>query len=219
MGFSVPGQPQNTAPRGAPVATSRAGGYAAPTTRQQEAALATVAPSEPVKYEAGGEEIELSPELIKAYLVNGDADKVTDQEVMMYLNLCRFNHLNPWLKEVYLIKYGDKPATMVPGKESFMKRAERNQHFAGIESGIVVHNSNNNQIEYREGSAVYLRLYQFWSGPWLGIYPGGPHEPYRHDDRSVCPCLCSTTTRTTTTLPSTFCRLLVLSKLRRMKTP
>lgn len=30
MGFSVPGQPQNTAPRGAPVATSRAGGYAAP---------------------------------------------------------------------------------------------------------------------------------------------------------------------------------------------
>ena len=39
----------------------------------------------------GGEEIELSPELIKAYLVNGDADKVTDQEVMMYLNLCRFN--------------------------------------------------------------------------------------------------------------------------------
>ena len=95
MGFSVPGQPQNTAPRGAPVATSRAGGYAAPTTRQQEAALATVAPSEPVKYEAGGEEIELSPELIKTYLVNGDADKVTDQEVMMYLNLCRFNHLNP----------------------------------------------------------------------------------------------------------------------------
>ena len=54
MGFSVPGQPQNTAPRGAPVATSRAGGYAAPTTRQQEAALATVAPSEPVKYEEGG---------------------------------------------------------------------------------------------------------------------------------------------------------------------
>lgn len=170
MGFSVPGQPQNTAPRGAPVATSRAGGYAAPTTRQQEAALAPAAPSEPVKYEAGGEEIELSPELIKAYLVNGDADKVTDQEVMMYLNLCRFNHLNPWLKEVYLIKYGDKPATMVPGKESFMKRAERNQHFAGIESGIVVHNSNNNQIEYREGSAVYADFGEKLIGGWAKVY-------------------------------------------------
>lgn len=27
----------------------------------------------------------------------------------MFLNLCRYNHLNPWLKEAYLIKYGDKP--------------------------------------------------------------------------------------------------------------
>ena len=55
---------------------------------------------------------------------------------MMYLNLCRFNHLNPWLKEVYLIKYGDKPATMVPGKESFMKRAERNQHLQALKAAL-----------------------------------------------------------------------------------
>ena len=120
MGFSVPGQnTQNTAPRSAPVATSRAGNYATTMTRQQDAALAPAMPSEPVKYEADGQEIELSPELIKSYLVSGDADKVNDQEVMMFLNLCRYNHLNPWLKEAYLIKYGDKPATMVPGQGIF----------------------------------------------------------------------------------------------------
>lgn len=171
MGFSVPGQnTQNTAPRSAPVATSRAGNYATTMTRQQDAALAPAMPSEPVKYEADGQEIELSPELIKSYLVSGDADKVNDQEVMMFLNLCRYNHLNPWLKEAYLIKYGDKPATMVPGKESFMKRAERNQHFAGIESGIVVHNSNNNQIEYREGSAVYEDFGEKLIGGWAKVY-------------------------------------------------
>ena len=171
MGFSVPGQnTQNTAPRSAPVATSRAGNYATTMPRQQDAALAPAMPSEPVKYEADGQEIELSPELIKSYLVSGDADKVNDQEVMMFLNLCRYNHLNPWLKEAYLIKYGDKPATMVPGKESFMKRAERNQHFAGIESGIVVHNSNNNQIEYREGSAVYEDFGEKLIGGWAKVY-------------------------------------------------
>lgn len=39
MGFSVPGQnTQNTAPRSAPVATSRAGNYATTMTRQQDAA-------------------------------------------------------------------------------------------------------------------------------------------------------------------------------------
>lgn len=37
MGFSVPGQnTQNTAPRSAPVATSRAGNYATTMTRQQD---------------------------------------------------------------------------------------------------------------------------------------------------------------------------------------
>lgn len=55
MGFSVPGQnTQNTAPRSAPVATSRAGNYATTMTRQQDAALAPAMPSEPVKYEADG---------------------------------------------------------------------------------------------------------------------------------------------------------------------
>lgn len=171
MGFSVPGQnTQNTAPRSAPVATSRAGSYAPTMTSQQDATLAPAMPSEPIKYEAGGQEIELSPELIKSYLVSGDADKVNDQEVMMFLNLCRYNHLNPWLKEVYLIKYGDKPATMVPGKEAFMKRAERNPHFTGIECGIVVHNTSTGQIEYREGSAVYEEFGEKLIGGWAKVY-------------------------------------------------
>mgnify|MGYP000075585880 CR=1 FL=1 len=51
-----------------------------------------------------------------------------------------------------------------------MKRAERNQHFAGIESGIVVHNSNNNQIEYREGSAVYEDFGEKLIGGWAKVY-------------------------------------------------
>lgn len=171
MGFSVPGQnPQNTAPRGAPVASSRAGGFAPTVARQQETGIAPALPSEPVKYEAGGEEIELSPDLIKQYLVSGDAEKVTDQEVMMYLNLCRFNHLNPWLKEAYLIKFGSNPATMVPSKEAFMKRAERNPHFVGLECGIVVYNANTQQIEYREGSAVYTDYGEKLIGGWAKVY-------------------------------------------------
>ena len=88
----------------------------------------------------------------------------------MFLNLCRYNHLNPWLKEVYLIKYGDKPATMVPGKEAFMKRAERNPHFTGIECGIVVHNTSTGQIEYREGSAVYEEFGEKLIGGWAKVY-------------------------------------------------
>lgn len=83
-----------------------------------------------------GEEIQLSPEIVKSYLVSGDAEKVTDQEVMMFLALCRFQKLNPFLKEAYLIKYGNAPATMVTGKETFLKRAVKNPRYRGHKVGI-----------------------------------------------------------------------------------
>lgn len=83
-----------------------------------------------------GEEIQLSPDIIKSYLVSGDADNVTDQEIMMFLALCKFQKLNPFLKEAYLIKYGTAPATMVTGKETFLKRAVKNPRYKGHKVGI-----------------------------------------------------------------------------------
>ena len=69
-----------------------------------------------VKYESNGTEVTLSPAIIKKYLVNGQGN-VTDQEVVMFLNLCKAQRLNPFLREAYLIKYGSKPATIVTGRK------------------------------------------------------------------------------------------------------
>ena len=69
----------------------------------------------------------------------------------MFINLCRFSGLNPWLKEAYCIKYGSEPATMVVGKEAFQKRAEANPHFDGAEAGIIVADEKN-VITYRKGT-------------------------------------------------------------------
>ena len=52
-----------------------------------------------VEYEANGEIVKLSPNMIKKYLVNGDG-AVTDQEIMMFLSLCRYQHLNPFLRSI-----------------------------------------------------------------------------------------------------------------------
>ena len=82
-----------------------------------------------------GEEIQLSPQIVKQYLVSGDAAKVSDQEVMMFLALCKFQKLNPFLREAYLIKYGNSPATIVTGKETFLKRAVKNPSYQGHETG------------------------------------------------------------------------------------
>ena len=78
-----------------------------------------------VEFEVNGQTVKLSPAIIRNYLVNGNGN-VSDQEVVMFLNLCKFNRLNPFLREAYLIKYGSSPATMMLGKDAITKRAMRN---------------------------------------------------------------------------------------------
>ena len=105
-----------------------------------------------VKYTANGEDVTLTPSMVKKFLVSGNANAVTDQEVMMFISLCRYQHLNPFLREAYLVKYGDKnPATIVTGKDTFLKRASRNERYEGKESGIIVKNKDG-KIDYREGT-------------------------------------------------------------------
>ena len=107
----------------------------------------------PIEYKCGEETVKLSPSIIKKYLVNGNGD-VTDQEVVMFLNLCRFQHLNPFLREAYLIKFGNQPATIVTGKDAITKRAMRNPKFGGQQAGVVIFHNDRNELEYRNGSLV-----------------------------------------------------------------
>lgn len=94
-----------------------------------------------VKYDTDNGSVELSADIIKRYLVpagkDGKPSQVTDQEVTMFLNLCKYQKLNPFLREVYLIKYGTSPATMVTGKETFLKRAMKNPKYRGHETFIT----------------------------------------------------------------------------------
>ena len=105
-----------------------------------------------VKFMANGVEVKLSPAIVKKFLISGNPENVTEQEVMMFLMLCSHQQLDPFLKEAYCIKYGSSPATIVVGKEAFMKRAEDHPQFDGFEAGIIV--VNDGGLEYRNGSFV-----------------------------------------------------------------
>lgn len=107
----------------------------------------------PVVFQVNGAEVKLTPAIVRNYLVSGDKDRVSDQEVAMFINLCKFSQLNPWLREAYCIKYGTEPATLVVGKEAFMKRAESHQQFDGFEAGVIVQYENG-EIETRPGTLV-----------------------------------------------------------------
>ena len=104
-----------------------------------------------VEFDVNGMQVKLTPAIVKNYMISGNKDSVTDQEIAMFMNLCKFSGLNPWIKEAYCIKYGSEPATMVVGKEAFQKRAESHPAFDGFDAGIIVIDESGN-ITYRQGT-------------------------------------------------------------------
>lgn len=126
------------------------------------------------EYEANGEKIKLSFPTVRKYLVSGGGN-VSDQEVMMFMTLCKYQHLNPFLKEAYLIKYGSNdPATIVTGKDVFTKRANATPNYAGKQAGVIVLNEKGEIIE-REGSLVLPK--ETLVGGWAKVFIKGHEAP------------------------------------------
>ncbi len=123
---------------------------------EQNKALSTVEQNAlQVKYEICGTAVELDIDFVKKYLVRGRSELVTDQELVMFINTCKMQKLNPLANgEVYLIKYSkDEPAQMVVGKDSYNKRAFLNPNYLGKEDGIVV--VRGNTVVQKKGCCLY----------------------------------------------------------------
>ncbi|MBQ9042330.1 MAG: phage recombination protein Bet [Eggerthellaceae bacterium] len=130
--------------------------------------------NEIIRYKsADGEAIELTQAKVAQYMVSGNARNVTDAEFMRFMQLCKANRLNPFINEAYLVKYGDSPATIVPGKEVFTKRAYRNERFKGMEAGVTV--INNGQIIQRPGCMTLQG--ETLVGGWCKVHVDGYAVP------------------------------------------
>ncbi|MET3616615.1 phage recombination protein Bet [Peptoniphilus olsenii] len=120
-----------------------------------------------VKYETSSGEVALDKQTIKNYLVSGDANKVTDQELELFLNLCKYQKLNPFLRDAYLVKFGNSPANIITGKDFFIKRAYANKNFKTYTAGIIVLDKEGN-INERAGS-FYAKQVETLVGAWCRI--------------------------------------------------
>ena len=89
----------------------------------------------------------LSATTVKNYIAPG----ATDQEVLYFIELCKAQKLNPFVRDAYLVKYGSQPAQIIVGKDVFLKKAGENPYFDGLKAGIVVVDKNGD-VKEREGS-------------------------------------------------------------------
>lgn len=90
------------------------------------------------------------------------------KEVSLFLQLCKSQRLNPFVKDAYLVKYGSNPAQMITNYQVFNRRACRNDNYAGIENGVVV--LRNGEIVHKDGSAVYKAAGETLLGGWAKVH-------------------------------------------------
>lgn len=95
----------------------------------------------------------------------------------MFLRLCQSQRLNPFTRDAYIVKYGNQPASVIAGKDAFVKRATRNKKYRGHEAGItfirrVQENGGiRKTIEHREGSMLLEG--EELVGGWAKVYLDG----------------------------------------------
>lgn len=129
-----------------------------------------------VNYEVDGQPIQLTQQDVMNYLVSGNADKVTDKEIKLFMELCKAQGLNPFIREAYLIKFG-QDAQIIVGKDVFLKRARANPDFKGFKAGVIVQNEKG--IEKREGT-FYIPQMEKLVGGWADVYIEGWAVPFQH---------------------------------------
>ena len=129
-----------------------------------------------VKYQSrDGQEITLSFNSIKNYLVSGKKENVTDQELMYFMAICKSRGLNPFKKDAYLIKYGNDPAAIVTSIDYFRSRARAQKDCVGWKKGVIVKTKDGALRD----SAGLIQEGETLLGGFFEATPSGWKDPFR----------------------------------------
>jgi len=123
------------------------------------------------KYEVNGSEVSLSPAMVNKFMAS-DSAELTEKEAVNFVNLCLYNHLNPWVGDAYPVKYknsrtGKFECSLIVSKQAYMKQAEKNPNWDGFEAGLIVETKAGDVID-RVGS-FHLRDDKILGG-WCKVY-------------------------------------------------
>ena len=101
----------------------------------------------------------------------------TEQEVVFFMELCRAQRLNPFIKEAYLVKFNGSPASMITAEIVFERRANAHPDYRGMECGVVYTDASG-EIKKREGTATYKVAGETLLGGWARVHREGRSDSY-----------------------------------------
>jgi len=76
------------------------------------------------------------------------------------------------------VKYGEEAASIITGKDTFTKRADRLPQYDGFKAGIIV-TDNTNQATYREGS--FMVVGEKLLGGWAEVFRKDRAQSFRNE--------------------------------------
>ena len=112
-----------------------------------------------------GEKINLTFNVVKTLFANGE--NITELEFRNFFQICKVYKANPYIREAYIVKYGNQPATIVLDYKVLQQRAESNPNFKGMKTGVLVMNKDGQAVE-REGS--YKLPNEVLVAGWCEVY-------------------------------------------------
>lgn len=130
-----------------------------------------------VSYKArDGQMIDLSFDTVRKFLVSGRPEYVTDQEIFMYMGMCRARGLNPFKRDCYLVKYTQNDtAAIIVSIDYYRSRAAAQENCQGWQAGPIVMKKDGT-LRYSNGLVLEDEKLV---GGWFEAQPQGWTQPLK----------------------------------------
>lgn len=129
-----------------------------------------------VEYKAkDGQLINLNIETVRKYLIRGNNQGATTQEIVFFMGICKSRGLNPFKNDCYPIKYGNDPMAIITSIDYFRARAKAQSDCMGWNSGIIVKDKETGAI--RKTNGLFDKDNEVLLGGWFEGLPKGWKEP------------------------------------------
>ena len=121
-----------------------------------------------------GDEMKLTFNAVRKYLVTGKSELVTEQELLFFMHMCKARKLNPFLRQCWLIKYSSEAAQIVESIHHKRAKAMDNPTCEGWEKGIIILDKDGN---IKRSTGLILEG-ETLIGGWFKATPKGWKVPY-----------------------------------------
>ena len=110
-----------------------------------------------------GTTIQLSRESVEKYV----CANLSDVEYSYLSAVCKNYGLNPYLKEIYAIKFGNQPATFIIDYKVLQQAADREPMYDGMKTGVLYLDKDGNE---KERAGAYILTGETLIGAWCEVY-------------------------------------------------